>query len=179
MFYWTQLTRIIVLTYVFTESFQNNKMQFWSYIKRIRKDHSGVSPLIINDETNSCAKDKAKTLNNQFESVFTNEDLLNIPIMTSDATPQMPSISFSAHGIQLLLVLGKAPGPDGLTAHIFKHCASEIAPILQMLFTQSLNTGTLPENWLTANIAPVYKKGSRSIPSNYRPISLTSVCSSI
>ena len=85
--------------------------------------------------------------------------------MTPDATPQMLSISCSAHGI---LVLGKAPGPDGLTTYIFKHCASEIAPILQMLFTQSLNTGTLPEDWLTANITPVYNKGSRNIPSNYR-----------
>ena len=69
-------------------------------------------------EINSCAKDKARILNNQFESLFTNEDLSNIPIMTFDATPQMPSISFSAHEIQLLLenlVLGKAPGPDGLT----------------------------------------------------------------
>ena len=94
---------------------------------------------------------------------------------------QTPSISFSAHGIQLLLenlVLGKAPGPDGLITYIFKHCASEIVPILQMLFMQPLNTtGALPEDWLTANITPVYKKGSRSIPSNYRPISLTSVCS--
>ena len=35
--------------------------------------------------------------------------------MTSDATPQMPSISFSAHGILENLVVGKAPGPDGLT----------------------------------------------------------------
>ena len=48
-----------------------------------------------------------------------------------------------------------------------------------MLFTQSLNTGTLPEDWFTANISPVYKKGCRSIPSNYRPISLTSVCSKV
>ena len=42
---------------------------------------------------------KARILNNQFESVFTNEDLSNISIITSDATPQMPSVSFSAHGI--------------------------------------------------------------------------------
>ena len=95
-------------------------------------------------------------LNNLFESVFTNEDLSNIPIMTSNVTQQMPRISFSAHGIQLLLanlVLGKAPGPDGFTTYSFKHCASEIAPILQMLFMQSHNTGTLPEDRLTANIA--------------------------
>ena len=30
-------------------------------------------------------------------------------------------------------------------------------------------------DWLLANIAPVFKKGSRSDPANYRPISLTSV----
>ena len=99
--------------------------------------------------------------------------------MTSNATPQMHSISFSAHGILENLVLGKAPGPDGLTTYIFKHCTFEIAPIIQMLFTESLNTSTLPEYWLTAKITPVYKKGSRSIPSNYRPISLTSACSKV
>ena len=70
----------------------------------------------------------------------------------------------------------KAPGLDGLSTYIFKHCTSEIAPIHQILFTQSHNTGTLPNDWLTANITPVYKKG---IPYNYRPISLTSVCSKV
>ena len=62
------------------------------------------------------------------------------------ATPRMPSISFSVHEILENLVLGKAPGPDVLTTYIFKHCTSEIVPILQMLFTQSLNTSTLPED---------------------------------
>ena len=125
-----------------------NKKQFWSYIKWIQKEHSGVSSLIVNGKSNSCAQDKARILNNQFESVFTNQDLSNISIITSDATPQMPSISFSAHRIQLLLenlVLEKA-FPDSFTTYIFKHCASEIAPILQMLFTQALNTGPLPED---------------------------------
>ena len=44
---------------------------------------------------------------------------------------------------------------------------------------QSLNTGTLPNDLLTANITPVYKKGNRSVLSNYRPISLTSVCNKV
>ena len=73
-----------------------------------------ISYYKINGETNSCTKDKARILSKQFESVFTNEDLSNISIMTFNATSQMPSISFSAHGIQLLLenlLLGKAPGP--------------------------------------------------------------------
>ena len=49
----------------------------------------------------------------------------------------------------------------------FKECADEIAPILQIIFTRSLNTQTLPQDWLTANITPVFKKGDGSKPSNY------------
>ena len=67
---------------------------------------------------------------------------------------------------------------DGLSTYIFKHYASEIASNFQMLYTQSLNTCTLPEGLLTGNITPVYKKGSRNI--QYHQIidqSLTSVCS--
>ena len=39
-----------------------------------------------------------------------------------------------------------------------------------------MNQGTLPPDWKTANISPIYKKGNRSQPSNYRPVSLTSFC---
>ena len=76
---------------LFTESFNNNnKKQFWSYIKKL--DHSGVSSLTVNGITSGCAKDKAKLLNHQFQSVFTNEDLSNIPTMTSTCFPQMSII---------------------------------------------------------------------------------------
>ena len=43
------------------------------------------------------------------------------------------------------------------------------------LFNQSLNEGVVPDSWKTANVVPVFKKGDRSIASNYRPISLTSL----
>ena len=59
--------------------------------------------------------------------------------------------------------------------YILKHCANEIAPILQVIFTQSLSTGSLLNDWLSANICPVLKKGNRNSASNYRPISLTSI----
>lgn len=35
--------------------------------------------------------------------------------------------------------------------------------------------GELPSLWLQANVTPLYKKGSNTDPSNYRPVSLTSV----
>jgi len=40
---------------------------------------------------------------------------------------------------------------------------------------QSLDSGTLPPIWKEANVAPVYTKGERSNPTNYRPISITCI----
>ena len=93
--------------------------------------------------------------------------------------PTMPAISITSSGIKNLLCNldpNKAMGPDKISPYILKYCAAEISPILQIIFTQSLNTGELPSDWLKANICPVFKKGNRSSPSNYRPISLTSSC---
>ena len=43
-------------------------------------------------------------------------------------------------------------------------CAEEIAPILTVLFTQSFDSGKLPNDWLAANITPVFKKGDKTNP---------------
>jgi hypothetical protein len=51
--------------------------------------------------------------------------------------------------------------------------AAEIAPVLTAIFNQSLKTGILPEDWLKANIAPIFKKGNKNLAENYRPVSLT------
>ena len=55
----------------------------------------------------------------------------------------------------------------------------QIATVLTVIFNQSLNTGELPKDWLIANIIPVFKKGEHCNLANYRPISLTSICSKI
>ena len=79
-------------------------------------------------------------------------------------------ISVSQAGIyQLLTSLDehKASGPDRISPYILKHCADEITLILHIIFTQSLSTSLLPNDWLKANICPVHKKGSRSNVSSY------------
>ena len=44
-----------------------------------------------------------------------------------------------------------------------------------MLFRSSMDTSVLPKIWKQASVVPVYKKGGRQKPGNYRPISLTSI----
>ena len=50
---------------------------------------------------------------------------------------------------------------------------------LTAIFNQSLKTGELPLVWNEAIVTPIYKKGDRNLPENYRPISLTCVCCKI
>ena len=54
--------------------------------------------------------------------------------------------------------------------------ASPITPALTLIFHASLEQGKIPDEWKTANVAPIFKKGDKSKPSNYRPVSLTSIC---
>ena len=70
----------------------------------------------------------------------------------------------------------KATGPDSIPVELFKEAATELAPVLTTIFHTSIDQGRILDDWKSAKIAPVYKKGDQSKPSNYRPISLTSIC---
>ena len=90
----------------------------------------------------------------------------------------MPDISIAAEGIDKLLKglsPHKAAGPDKFKPIVLQTLHKELAPILQLIFQRSIDTGKIPDIWKEANVSPIYKKGEKSDPSNYRPISLTCV----
>ena len=64
---------------------------------------------------------------------------------------------------------------DGILARFLKEIAEQLVTPLQILFRKFLDSGFIPNQWKTANVMPIFKKGSRKLLSNYRPISLTSV----
>ena len=73
----------------------------------------------------------------------------------------------------------KATGPDDVSPHILRKCASEIADPLTLLFQTCVEENTWPSLWKQARVVPIHKKNSKSDPGNYRPISLLSNVSKI
>ena len=89
----------------------------------------------------------------------------------------MDCITITTAGISKLLCKldpRKAPGPDNISPRVLKELYFSIAPTLQVIYGRSYNDGVVPYDWLHANVCPIYKKGTRKAPVNYRPISTVS-----
>ena len=94
----------------------------------------------------------------------------------------MPDISITITGTENLLKNlnpNKASGPDEISPKLLKELHHEIAPILTKIFKGSLHSGIVPDDSKSTFVAPVYKKGPKCKPSNYRPISLTCIASKL
>ena len=65
------------------------------------------------------------------------------------------------------------------TVRILYETRDVIAYPLFLIFNKSLETRKLPGDWKLAEVTAIYKKGSKHDRSNYRPVSLTSVCCKI
>lgn len=56
-----------------------------------------------------------------------------------------------------------------------KETEATITDPLTVIFKKSIEEGKIPLIWKKAHVTAIFKKGQRSDPSNYRPISLTSI----
>ena len=57
---------------------------------------------------------------------------------------------------------------------MLKGCIHHISTPLCILFNGSISEGVCPHLWKRATVTPLFKKGDKSFPSNYRPVSLLS-----
>ena len=171
---------------------KSNAKLFFRYINNKKHMRSGIGPL--KDSTGTLVtndKNMASVLNNYFSSVFnptaedeniTPDDTItnNVITGTPATTPEHTLEEFEISTEEVLKALNelktnKSPGPDEIYPKILKETKHEIVGALKSLFNSSIQQGFVPADWKAANVTPIYKKGDRTSPGNYRPISLTSV----
>ncbi|CAM4382079.1 unnamed protein product [Lepidochelys olivacea] len=164
---------------------------FFKYIRSRKPGKQPVGPLDDRDMKGALKDDKviAEKLNEFFasvftaeDSVFTAEDVREIPkcepSFVGDKSEELSQIEVSLEEVLELiekLNSNKSLGPDGIHPRVLKDLKCEIAELLTMVCNLSFKSATVPNDCKTANVMPMFKKGSRGDPGNYRPVSLTSV----
>ena len=154
--------------------------RLWRYVKSTSNSYRIPETLSLDSTTSSDTSVQANLFNQYFYSQFSNESNYNIDMNFENDNDF--SISFSTSRVQNQLKnlnVNKACGPDQIPGIVLKRCSKTLAEPLSIIFNTIYNTGMVPSDWKLANVVPIFKKGDKKSVKNYRPISLTCICSKI
>ena len=160
---------------------KSNPKYFYSYAKRFSKTYNKIGPL--KDNAGNYVYDNVKMANlfaDQYKSVFTksNEKLpCSSELFPDDNSTELNDIPFTEEDmIKAIdeLSANSASGPECVAAIMLKNCKDEIAPALYILWRKCFDQGITPQQLKNPNVVPIHKGGSLAVPSNFRPVALTS-----
>ena len=97
------------------------------------------------------------------------DNMFQIPLITKQAVFKFLST----------LDVKKSAGVDGISAHMLKLSAPYITHIITEICNLSITKNQFPNDWKTAVVTPLFKKGSTDDPGNYRPISILPILSKL
>ena len=157
-----------------------NKKKYFNYISKKNKYSDNKMTLKNGDNMVSDDKKCAEIMNSYFSSVFTHQDEnpSNADLLLPREFPDMPDLDITANMIELeinILDTSKSTGPDMIPALLIKKFKFQFTEILLLIFRKSYHEGKVPSQMKTARIRPIFKSGVKTEPSNYRPVSLTSI----
>ena len=163
-----------------TSNLKQNCKSFYSYLRNKRQVKSSVVSLDRGDGTRTdSSAESAEVLASAFSSVFVREPSGPLP-NTEKGTESISDLEVCSDDVRkelLKLNIFKSSGPDGVHPKLLKSLANDnsFVEAITKLFRKCSETGSLPEVWKTASVVALYKKGSKSDPLNYRPVSLTCI----
>ena len=140
----------------------------WLHCSRMKR----IRTLKFDDET------KANILQNHFSKVYTRETQGIVPAIAARSRSFIFNIDITESMVRKKLKelnTHKSCGPDDIHARLLPELAEYFSAPITELFRKSIEQGRIPKEWKLANIAPIFKKGSKHLAENYRPISLTCV----
>ena len=160
------------------ERIKLNPKYFFSFAKKFAKSKQGISQLLINDgEVATDRKVITDALQDQFCASFSDPTNGNktIPISLNPKAFLSDIILTPDDFIHAIdEINANSSTPDfAVPAIVLKNCKNSLCKPLYLMWRESLNSGVVPAFYKRQMITPTYKKGSRSLPLNYRPISLT------
>ena len=156
---------------------KNNPKAFYKYANSTKESKIMIGPLKSGHTFESGHRQMANILSDQYLSVFSipRTDLSSLELKEYNIE-MLNDIDISEeHMAEAIKDMGStsAPGPDGIPAFLFKTYTDQLVYPITKIWRISLDTGNLPEGTALAVITPIYKGGTRSLPANYRPVSLT------
>ena len=174
--------RVSNISQFLTTSITDKPKSLWTFISKLRQDNQGIGDLHVSGSIVSDDVLKAEALNEQFNSVYTEEGSIPLPNLGESPYGKIERLQISISGVldQLnKLNPSNAQGPDGIPPWFLNTYAAQLVPILHNIFQLSVYSSQVPEAWKHANVTAIFKKGSRTEAANYRPISLRSVASKL
>ncbi|KAK4828225.1 hypothetical protein QYF61_024720 [Mycteria americana] len=88
---------------------------------------------------------------------------------------RLPREWWSHHPWRYLKDVSLSYNPDGIHPRVLRELEEALTKPFSILYQQFWITREVPVDWRLGNVMPIYKKGQKEDPGNYRPVSLTSV----
>ena len=166
----------------------NNCLGLWKTLGSIisnKKRETSINKLNINNQIINDPVQIANTMNNYFTNIgpdlakkFQNSTDNNFMNFMGESNKQSMYM-FKTNPNEVYKLINKlknkkSSGFDDLSAKFLKLCAPYISSSLANIFNASISKGVYPDLLKTARVTPIYKKGAKSDPGNYRPISVLS-----
>ena len=168
----------------------NATVKFWKLFgatlrpRNCNKNSNFIKKLFINNEMISDDQDISNKMNEFFCTVGDNlsKTIPKIPGSFTKYLKNKLDETFFINPVTEQEVMNcmkqlnpkKSAGHDALSPRLIRLCMPALVGPLTTLYNKSISDACFPSLWKFAKVIALYKKNSRCIPDNYRPISLLS-----